>query len=60
MELQEKIFEPFFTTKESGMGLGLAIVKQVIEGHGGRIQALGDPKTNTTTFYIQLPAETPG
>jgi signal transduction histidine kinase len=54
-ELQEKIFEPFFTTKETGMGLGLAIVKQVIEGHGGRIQATGDPQAQTTTFRIQLP-----
>lgn len=54
-DLQEKIFEPFFTTKETGMGLGLAIVKQVIDGHGGRIQAVGDPKTNSTTFRILLP-----
>ncbi len=56
-ELQEKIFEPFFTTKETGMGLGLAIVKQVIEGHGGVIQAIGDPKTESTTFRIQLPLQ---
>jgi signal transduction histidine kinase len=54
-ELAEKIFEPFFTTKETGMGLGLAIVKQVIDGHGGKIQAQGDPKTKTTTFRIHLP-----
>lgn len=58
-DLQEKIFEPFFTTKETGMGLGLAIVKQVVESHGGRIQALGDPKTDTTTFRIQLPLDVP-
>lgn len=57
IDLQDKIFEPFFTTKETGMGLGLAIVKQVIEGHGGRIQAAGDEKTNSTTFFIRLPAE---
>lgn len=54
-EIKEKIFEPFFTTKETGMGLGLAIVKQVVEGHGGKIQALGDPKNNTTTFRFYLP-----
>jgi signal transduction histidine kinase len=54
-DLQEKIFEPFFTTKETGMGLGLAIVKQVIDGHGGKIQAVGDPKTNSTSFRILLP-----
>jgi signal transduction histidine kinase len=58
-ELQDKIFEPFFTTKETGMGLGLAIVKQVIDGHGGKIQAVGDPKTNTTTFNIFLPVNPP-
>jgi signal transduction histidine kinase len=58
-ELQEKIFEPFFTTKETGMGLGLAIVKQVIDGHGGKIQAVGDPKTHTTTFNIFLPVNSP-
>lgn len=56
-ELQDKIFEPFFTTKETGMGLGLAIVKQVIEGHGGRIQAVGDAASNTTTFRLQLPVK---
>lgn len=60
-DLQEKIFEPFFTTKETGMGLGLAIVKQVIDGHGGKILATGDPRTNSTTFRIQLPLiEKPG
>ena len=54
-ELQDRIFEPFFTTKETGMGLGLAIVKQVVDGHGGRIEARGDPKSKTTTFTIRLP-----
>lgn len=58
-DLQEKVFEPFFTTKETGMGLGLAIVKQVIDGHGGKIQALGDPVTNSTTFKIFLSLEEP-
>jgi signal transduction histidine kinase len=58
-DLQDRIFEPFFTTKETGMGLGLAIVKQVIEGHGGRIQAGGDEKTKSTTFRIQLPLQQP-
>lgn len=59
-DLQERIFEPFFTTKETGMGLGLAIVKQVIEGHGGRIQAVGDDAAQKTTFTIVLPMESEG
>lgn len=60
LELQDKIFEPFFTTKPTGMGLGLAIVRQVIEGHGGRIQAMGNSSNQTTTFHIFLPLEIKG
>ena len=37
--------------------VGVAIVRQVAEGHGGRILAAGDPKTNSTTFRLQIPLE---
>lgn len=35
----DKIFEPFFTTKISGSGLGLSVTKQIIEKHGGTMEA---------------------
>lgn len=36
----EVLFEPFFSTKHEGVGLGLPISKQIIEAHGGSIQAM--------------------
>jgi len=49
-----KIFEPFFTTKSTGSGLGLAISKQIIEKHGGRIEAT-TVRGAGSTFRIYLP-----
>lgn len=48
-----KIFEPFYSTKSSGSGLGLAISKQIIEKHGGWIEAESSPNQGTT-FRINL------
>ena len=40
-EHHEMIFEPFFTTKKDvGTGLGLWVSKEIVDRHGGRIQAL--------------------
>lgn len=48
------IFEPFFTTKESGSGLGLAICYDIVQSHGGRIEAKSQVNSGTT-FTLWFP-----
>jgi signal transduction histidine kinase len=50
------IFELFFTTKEEGQGtgLGLSVVYNIIEHHGGTINASSKP-VHGTIFTIELP-----
>ena len=52
------IFEPFFTTKKDvGTGLGLWVSKEIVDRHGGRIQALslnGDGLSGAL-FNVHLP-----
>ena len=55
-----KLFIPFYTTKataEKGTGLGLYVIKQVIEAHGGTIQAKSTYGEGMT-FTIELPIAT--
>jgi len=66
------VFQPFrqadgTTTREhGGLGLGLAIAKQLVELHGGTIQAQSDGLGKGATFEVYLPsvvespAESPG
>ncbi|OQX95838.1 hypothetical protein B6I21_03385 [candidate division KSB1 bacterium 4572_119] len=50
-----QIFEPFYSTKSKGSGLGLAICKQIIEKHGGWIDAESAPQKGTTfNFYLLI------
>jgi PAS domain S-box-containing protein len=51
----ERIFEPHYTTKAKGTGLGLAIARQIVEEHGGTIDATSAPGRGTA-IRIHLPA----
>lgn len=48
------IFQRFYRTDRSvGVGLGLAIVKELVEAHGGRVEAESRP--GWTTFRFEVP-----
>lgn len=56
----EKIFKPFFTTKAQGTGLGLAIVRNIVQAHGGTIQARNLEEGGAEfVIGLPLPAEVP-
>ena len=49
-----RVFDPFYSTKQEGLGLGLSISQEIVQQHGGRIQAesgLG----RGATFTVWLP-----
>jgi signal transduction histidine kinase len=54
LEQRERLFRPVFTTKPQGNGLGLAVSKNIVEEHGGSIEASSDPQAGTI-FRVTLP-----
>jgi signal transduction histidine kinase len=54
VERLASIFTPFLSAKTRGMGLGLAIAKEIVEAHGGRLEAQSQEGVGTQ-FRIYLP-----
>lgn len=50
------IFERFFRGPEGGLGIGLAVVRELVEAHGGRIEAQSEYGKGST-FTLFLPTE---
>lgn len=60
-ELIKVIYEPYVQANTlgesaSGLGIGLSIAKDIVEKHGGNIEALSEGEGMGTEFIIRLPA----
>jgi PAS domain S-box-containing protein len=63
-ELLPRVFDLFVQAKDAesakgGLGIGLALAMQLVELHGGRIEAHSDGRGHGSTFTIRMPVATP-
>ena len=54
---RSRVFEAFFFKREGGIGLGLAIVQQIVNAHGGDVEA-DDSPLGGALFRLRLPRNT--
>jgi two-component system sensor histidine kinase HydH len=56
---RSRVFEAFFFKRAGGIGLGLAIVQQIVNAHGGEIEA-AESRLGGALFRIRLPRKQSG
>jgi two-component system sensor histidine kinase VicK len=54
-EIIPHLFSKFKTKSDKGLGLGLYISKNIVEAHGGKIEAYNNPNSKGATFIVTLP-----
>jgi signal transduction histidine kinase len=56
-DVLQNIFEPFFTRSRTGKGtgLGLFISHQIVDQHGGQIEAASAGPGHGSTFTVRVP-----
>lgn len=60
-EVRDQVFELFYQGKrsidrsEGGLGIGLALVKNIVELHGGSVQARSEGRGLGSEFVVRLP-----